>query len=159
MDNSSVLPTLCIKNRHKSTVMRIIHVKEHGLYFLLPKGVYLNYEVRDKTSVNMNIRWGIKGIGKDYSYSHRSIDGLMKMYLTQIRSDVSIQNSGLFTEDGLISPIARSVPINPREIFKTYDSELEAILAMRRILRLDKREIDVTAMVDAPWINLKELLK
>ena len=148
------LPTLRIKNKGMSTTMRMVHIVEIDQYLLLPSGVYLGYDRKGREEARLNIRWGVRG--SDYTYSHETVSGLMKMYLTQITSPISIRKSGLFEPGGLIKVTRRSKPIDPSKVFCVYDTELEAILAMRRLLSISNIPVDVTQLLESTWVDLKE---
>ena len=151
------LPTVRIKNRGKSTTMRLVHVVEVDRYLLLPSGVYVSYKNNGNNDVRLNIRWGVKG--SDYTYSHETTAGLLKMYTSEILSDVSVRKSGLFEPDGSIKVTKKSKPIDPNKVFRVYRTELGAILAMRRLLAFSNIPVSVKQLLDSEWVDLKELVK
>lgn len=155
IDSIDSLPTIRVKNRGSHNLMRIAHLVDIDTYILLPRGVYVTYDRAVNGTVRLNIRWGVRK--QDYTYNHETLSGLLKMYLTQISSDVSVQKSGLFDSAGLIRPSRKSLPVAPSEVFKTHTNELDVVITMCELLD-PTMDINVEEMLSKPWIELKDLI-
>lgn len=134
--------------------MRVLHVVDVDLYMLLPYRVHVYYRRNGSGDLRLAIRWGAPG--SKYTYSHESVSGLLKMYLGEIHSDVSIAKSGLFDSDGLVRIIKNAKPIHPSKVFRVYKTEHEAVQAMSELLSHSDIDADVDLTLESEWIDLRK---
>lgn len=151
------LPTLLIKNRNRSSLMRMLRIEETGQVILLPKGVYVGYNTYSGQSARIYIHWHGKGYSK-YSYNHQTPGGLLNIYTEVITSAVSQSKSGLFDDDGMVELNSSKVKAHWTDVFRVYDTELEAVYAMSDLLFGSRHELNnVQRILQTQWVNLKEL--
>lgn len=149
------LPVLLMKNKNIRKQMRIVKILETGQCILLPKGVYVYYNgSRVGQEPRWCITWGVAG-RNTYTYNHTTIGGLLTAYIGLIPSDASLKQSGLFDINGMLHITVNNTKVHYSRIFRIYKSELDALVAMRAILKPMGVHVDITKLLQSSWNDLK----